>query len=110
MELLLPEGHCVLLSRIKSLEGGEETVYCGLREAYNKLVQPVSWQTFFGYVTRGCKTGEYVSSPICFPHTGGQAKMVGGHSICMVAHDSSFKQAGGVGEEGGGQQHPLCPA
>ena len=58
MELLLPEGHPVLLSRIKSFEGGEETVYCGLREVYNKLVQPVSWQTFFGYVTKGCKTGE----------------------------------------------------
>jgi hypothetical protein len=48
-----------LLSRIKSFEGGEETVFCGLREAFNKLVQPVSWQTFFGYITKGCKTGEY---------------------------------------------------
>ena len=94
VQLSLPEGHQVLLSRIKSLEGGEETVYCGLREAFNKLVQPVSWQTFFGYITRGCKTGEYVSTPICFQHTGGQEGGMGGHSTCMNALDSTIPPAG----------------
>ena len=86
-----------MLSRIKSCEGGEETVYCGLREAYNKLVQPVSWQTFFGYITRGCKTGEYVSIPLCFQLTGGQARGMGGHSICMIAHDLTLSKLGGKG-------------
>ena len=53
-----------MLSRVRSTEGGEERVYCGLREAYNKLVHPVSWQTFFGYVTKGSKAGEVISCTV----------------------------------------------
>lgn len=64
VELVLPEGHSILLSRVRSTEGGEERVYCGLREAYNKLVHPVSWQTFFGYVTKGSKAGEVFPSTV----------------------------------------------
>lgn len=67
----MPEGQYVLLSRIRSFKRGEETVYCVLREAYMKLVLPmswVSWYTFLGYVNLGCKRGEYIPL-ICFLHT-----------------------------------------
>ena len=75
VELILPKGHSILLSRVRSTEGGEETVYCGLREAYNKLVHPVSWQTFFGYVTKGLKTGEvFPSTVVSQPEAGSKGR------------------------------------
>lgn len=58
MKLKLPEGQPIVLSRIRSSEAGEETIYLGLRESFNKVVVNASWQTFFGYITKGCKSGE----------------------------------------------------
>ena len=63
MELKVAERQAVLLSRIRSKEAGQEVVYVGLRDSYNKLVKPASWQTFFGYITKGIKAGELLSFP-----------------------------------------------
>jgi hypothetical protein len=63
--LKVADGQSVLLSRILCTEGGQEVVYFGMRDSYNKLAKNISWQTYFGYITKGIKAGEHVaSSPV----------------------------------------------
>lgn len=111
--LLLPDGHYTLLSRMKSFEGGEETAYCCLREAYSKLVQPVSWvswQSFLGYVNKGCKRGEYLPCSICLcKGMGRSSKRQEAHTmLTTLTLGLPGAEAKGWGGQHRASRHKMC--